>query len=81
MRRKVHKSTHAAASTCLSTPPHASRRLDGGQVEMHGLRPHSRSYAPESTFCSQAPAVHEALLRNGGAVGSDPITSTTRTAS
>ncbi len=79
-RRKVHRSTHVAASACLLTPPHASRRLCRIQSRVKRLRPVSPVHGHESAFCSQVPAHHGALFRNEGAVGSDPITSTTRTA-
>ena len=78
-RRKVRRSTHAPTSARLPVPPHASRCLLGAPPEIDGLLADSRSYAPESAFCSQSPVAHEALLRNEGAVGSDPITFTTQT--
>jgi hypothetical protein len=77
-RRKVHKGTHEPASVCLPTPLPASRCLRGFLPEIDALHPHSRSYRAESAFSAQRPAPHGHLLRNEGAVGSNPITSTTK---
>jgi len=75
--REVHRSTHAATSACPPTPPSASRCPMGGSVPIDPLYPNSRSYGPESALYGQSSALHEHLLRNEGAVGSNPITSTT----
>ena len=76
-QRKVRRSTHGATSACVPTPPSASRRLEGMWSGIDELGPDSRSYRPDSAFYTQRPAADEALLRNEGAVGSNPITSTT----
>lgn len=76
-RREVHRSTYAAAPTCLSAPPCASRDPFGGQIELCRLRPDYRSFGTESTLFGQAPADHGHGLRNEGADGSNPFTSTT----
>ena len=75
-RREVHRSTHAATSACLPTPVPASRCLGAVAAEIDRPTPDSRPYGPESAFHGQRPADHEHLLRNEGAVGSNPITST-----
>jgi hypothetical protein len=76
-RREVRRSTHGVASACLPTPPSASLCLSVGSPEIEVFRPDSRSHGPESAFCDLASAAAEHLLRNEGAVGSNPITSTT----
>ena len=75
--RQVRRSTHGAASACLPTPPPASPCLSSGWPEIEVLDPDSRSYGPESTVDSLLAESLGALLRNEGAVGSNPITSTT----
>jgi len=79
-RREVHRSTHAPASACLPTPPSASRCAAGGSVRIGPLHPNSRSYEPGSASSGRTAAPHGHWLRNEEAVGSDPITSITRTA-
>jgi hypothetical protein len=76
-RRGVHRSTHAAASACLPTPVPASRCLGVAPAEIDRLTRDSRPYGPESAFHGLRSADDEHLLRNEGAVGSNPITSTT----
>jgi hypothetical protein len=75
--REVRRSTHAANSSCLQMPLSATRCLGGVPAEIDRLHPDSRSHGPESAFYGRRPAGYEALLRNEGAVGSNPITSTT----
>jgi len=79
-RREVRRSTHGAASVCLPTPLYASRRLCGQSVGIGQLHPDSRSYGPESACYGLSSVAHEALLRNEGAVGSNPIASCVRPA-
>jgi hypothetical protein len=61
--------------------PKASSGLYGGQGETRGIRPDPRSFRPESACCVYRPVPDGPCLRNEEAVGSDPITSTTETAS
>jgi hypothetical protein len=80
-RREVRRSTHAAASGCLPTPLAASPYLHGTRSQIGRQSPDSRLYGPESTSCGLSPAAPGHLLRNEGADGSNPFTSTTRTVS
>ena len=75
--REVHGSAHAATSACLPTTPSASRCPAGGSVGINRLHPCSRSYGLESAVYGLLADPHGALLRNEGAGGSNPITSTT----
>jgi hypothetical protein len=74
-RREVRRSTQKYARRCLYLPLSAGRCL-GGLAETDRICPDSRAYGLESAIYGQSSAGHGALLRNEGAVGSNPITST-----
>ena len=78
LAQRVHRSTHGPASRCLSARPSTSRCVPSGSIAFCAAVADPGQINPESDDRRQAPFGHGALIRNEGAVGSNPITSTVR---
>ena len=78
LAQRVHRSTHGAASTCLSAPPSTSRCLSSASTGFGGEEADSGQTKREPGNRSRVAPQRGALIRNEGAVGSNPITSTVR---
>ena len=76
LAQRVHRSTHGAASKCLSAPPSTSRCLSSGSTDSAAQRPIRARSGANRPIGAMWPPGHGALIRNEGAVGSNPITST-----
>ena len=79
--QRVRRSTHGAASRCLSAPPSTSRCLSSVSTGICSVEVDSGQTRREPDDRRKVADPHGALIRNEGAVGSNPITSTSRTAS
>ena len=78
LAQRVHRSTHGAASRCLSVPASTSWCLSSGSSEFCGAEADSGQIRREPAYRRKLADRDGALIRNEGAVGSNPITSTVR---